>query len=104
MQDWRGWTAAKLLDVVCPMIYTTESENFAAAAATAIEAAGPAAVWAGIGAYRLPVARTAENVRTARRLGAAGIVLFSYDNLVSEYFTSLRPVLLESAAPAGPRR
>jgi uncharacterized lipoprotein YddW (UPF0748 family) len=104
MQDWRGWTAAKLLDVVCPMIYTTESENFAAAAATAIEAAGPAAVWAGIGAYRLPVARTAENVRTARRLGAAGIVLFSYDNLVSEYFASLRPVLLESAAPAGPRR
>jgi uncharacterized lipoprotein YddW (UPF0748 family) len=98
-QDWRTWAAAKLLDVVCPMIYTTESENFGAAATTAIEAAGPAPVWAGIGAYRLPVARTADNVRTARRLGAAGVLLFSYESLVGDYFTTLRPVLLESAAP-----
>jgi uncharacterized lipoprotein YddW (UPF0748 family) len=99
LQDWRSWTVARHLDVICPMIYTTESENFGAAAAAAIDAAGPAAVWAGIGAYRLPVARTAENVRTARRLGAAGIVLFSYESLVGDYFTTLRPVLLESAAP-----
>ena len=98
-QDWRGWLAAKHLDVVCPMINTTESENFGAAAATVIDAVGAARVWAGIGAYRLPVARTAENVRTARRLGAAGVLLFSYDNLVGDYFTTLRPVLLESAVP-----
>ena len=86
------------------MIYTTESENFGAAASAAIDAAAPLPVWAGIGAYRLPVARTADNVRTARRLGAAGVMLFSYDSLigapgVTDYFSTLRPVLLESAAP-----
>ena len=40
------------------------------------------AVWAGIGAYRLPPAQTIENIETARRLGAAGVVLFSYDSLI----------------------
>ena len=39
-------------------------------------------MWAGIGAYRLSPAQTVENIETARRLGASGIVLFSYDSLV----------------------
>jgi hypothetical protein len=38
-------------------------------------------VWAGIGAYRLTPAQTVENIQAARRLGAAGFVLFSYDSL-----------------------
>ena len=40
------------------------------------------AVWAGIGAYRLSPAQTIENIETARRLGAAGVILFSYDSLI----------------------
>ena len=109
LQDWRAWAAAGHLDVVCPMIYTTDSEQFAAAAAGVIDAAGSAAVWAGIGAYRLPVARTVDNVRTARRSGAAGVVLFSYDSLVAapgvaEYFAALRPVLLETSASSASGR
>ncbi len=39
-------------------------------------------VWAGIGAYRLPPAQTVDNIQTARRLGAAGVILFSYDSLI----------------------
>ncbi len=39
-------------------------------------------MWAGIGAYRLPPAQTIENIETARRLGAAGVILFSYDSLI----------------------
>jgi uncharacterized lipoprotein YddW (UPF0748 family) len=108
-QDWRAWAAGGLLDVLCPMIYTTESENFAGLAAGAIEAAGPAAVWTGIGAYRLPVARAADNVRAARRSGAAGVVVFSYDSLLatpgtSDYLAALRPVLLEAATGGAPGR
>ena len=38
-------------------------------------------MWAGIGAYRLSSAQIIENVQTARRLGAGGIILFSYDSL-----------------------
>jgi hypothetical protein len=39
-------------------------------------------VWAGIGAYRLSPAETLDNIQTARRLGATGVILFSYDSLV----------------------
>jgi hypothetical protein len=37
------------------------------------------ALWAGIGAYRLPPVQTAANVQAARQRGAAGVLLFSYE-------------------------
>jgi uncharacterized lipoprotein YddW (UPF0748 family) len=83
LQDWGAWLEAGLIDAICPMAYTPEPARFAEQIAAAREAAGPRAVWAGIGAYRLTPAQTIENIRTARRLGADGVVLFSYDSLVS---------------------
>lgn len=82
-QDWGAWLARGLVDGVCPMAYTVEPALFAEQIAAAREAAGPRAVWAGIGAWRLTARDTIENIRTARRLGASGVVLFSYDSLVS---------------------
>lgn len=83
LQDWDRWVRAGLLDVACPMAYATDGAVFASQIASAREAAGGGRVWAGIGAYRLSTSQTIENIQTARRLGAAGIVLFSYDSLVS---------------------
>ena len=83
LQDWRGWLAAGLVDAVCPMAYTPEAAKFAEQIAAAREAAGSRAVWAGIGAYRLSPAQTIGNIHAARRLGAAGVVLFSYDSLTN---------------------
>jgi uncharacterized lipoprotein YddW (UPF0748 family) len=83
MQAWGQWVRADLIDVVCPMAYATDAAGFEAQVASAREAAGSRPVWAGIGAYRLSTAQTIENIQTARRLGAAGIVLFSYDSLIS---------------------
>jgi uncharacterized lipoprotein YddW (UPF0748 family) len=80
-QDWRGWLGARLVDAVAPMAYTQEPARFAEQIAAARDIAGGRAVWAGIGAYRLTPDQTIENIRTARRLGAAGFVLFSYDSL-----------------------
>ena len=40
-------------------------------------------MWVGIGAYRLSSSQTIENIQIARRLGASGIVLFSYDSLIT---------------------
>jgi uncharacterized lipoprotein YddW (UPF0748 family) len=82
LQDWGGWLESGTVDAVCPMAYTPEPERFAQQIAAARDVAGGGAVWAGIGAYRLTAARTIENIRTARRLGTAGIVLFSYDSLI----------------------
>jgi uncharacterized lipoprotein YddW (UPF0748 family) len=81
LQDWRGWLASHLVDAVAPMAYTQDPSRFAEQIAAAREAAGTAAVWAGIGAYRLSPAQTIDNIQVARKLGASGIVLFSYDSL-----------------------
>lgn len=81
MQDWRGWLESRLVDAVAPMAYTQEPARFAEQIAAAREIAGGSAVWAGIGSYRLTPAQTIENIQAARKLGAAGFVLFSYDSL-----------------------
>ena len=81
LQDWRSWIEHRLIDVICPMAYTPDTATFAAQIAEVRQHAGGQPVWAGIGAYRLSSSRTVENIRTARRLGAEGVVLFSYDSL-----------------------
>ena len=82
LQDWGAWLQAGLVDAVCPMVYTQEPTRFAEQIAAARDIAGGRTVWAGIGAYRLPPSQTIENIETARRLGTAGVVLFSYDSLI----------------------
>jgi uncharacterized lipoprotein YddW (UPF0748 family) len=81
LQDWAGWLETGLVDAVCPMAYTPEATQFAEQIAAARQIAGERAIWAGIGAYRLSPAQTVNNIRTARKLGAAGVVLFSYDSM-----------------------
>lgn len=88
LQDWGAWLDAGLIDTLCPMAYTEEPERFAEQIAAARQAAGTRAVWAGIGAWRLTPGRTIENIQTARRLGAAGVILFSYDSLTNPRQTS----------------
>lgn len=80
-QDWKLWAERGLLDVLCPMAYTVESDVFKRQIATARGFSFGRQVWAGIGAYRQPVSGTLEKIETARRIGADGIVLFSYDSL-----------------------
>ena len=81
-QDWGFWLENRWLDVVCPMAYTPELELFAAQIASAQQLSAGRQVWAGIGAYRLTPSRTIEHITTARRLGARGVILFSYDSLI----------------------
>ena len=82
-QDWRAWLDQSLLDVLCPMAYTTDAALFAQQVKAAREYAGNVPVWAGIGAYHLPRAQTLQHIAAARTLGAAGIILFSYDALTA---------------------
>jgi uncharacterized lipoprotein YddW (UPF0748 family) len=81
LQDWGGWLAAGIVDAVAPMAYTQETARFAEQIAAAREAANGRALWAGIGSWRLTPAQTIDNINTARRLGADGFVLFSYDSI-----------------------
>jgi uncharacterized lipoprotein YddW (UPF0748 family) len=82
LQDWRGWVDRDLIDVLCPMAYTADGAEFAAQVDRARAAAGGHPMWAGIGAYRLSSTQIVGRVATARKLGAGGIVFFSYDSLI----------------------
>jgi uncharacterized lipoprotein YddW (UPF0748 family) len=95
-QNWGAWLDAGLLDVICPMAYTTNPALFRTQIADVEQRAGHRPVWAGIGAYQLSPAATVDNIRAARQLGAEGIVLFSYDNLDARYVES---VAREAFAP-----
>ena len=83
MQDWRGWIDQSLLDVICPMAYTIESEIFQKQIASARAYAGSRPVWAGIGAYQMSPAQTLAHIAAANKLGVAGIILFSYESLAA---------------------
>ena len=100
LQDWSGWASAGLIDVICPMAYSTDPQEFSASIARAKSGASGAPVWVGIGAWQLTVTRAVEHVQLARRAGASGVLLFSYDALAAvstrppTYFAGLRPTLL----------
>jgi uncharacterized lipoprotein YddW (UPF0748 family) len=83
LQDWRAWLDQSLLDVLCPMAYSAEASVFQGQIAAAREYAGEVPVWAGIGAYQLTQAQTLQHIASARKLGAAGTILFSYDALTA---------------------
>jgi uncharacterized lipoprotein YddW (UPF0748 family) len=110
LQDWPLWASTGALDVVCPMAYATDLSTFSAQVTGARASAGRVPVWTGVGAYLLPVADASAHVRAARKAGAAGILVFSYDSLMtsdagdSSYLAALRPALLESPNGAGARR
>ncbi|HQV90351.1 MAG TPA: family 10 glycosylhydrolase, partial [Phycicoccus sp.] len=83
LQDWRTWLDQSLIDVLCPMAYTQEPRLFEEQVALARDFAAGRPVWAGIGAYRLSPADTIRFIGATRRLGTAGVILFSYDALVA---------------------
>jgi uncharacterized lipoprotein YddW (UPF0748 family) len=82
LQEWTRWLDTGLLDAACPMAYTPDPVQFDAQIRGAVSAAGTGEIWAGIGAYRLTPDQTIDRIASARRLGASGVVLFSYDSLV----------------------
>lgn len=101
LQDWSMWAKTGLIDVICPMAYATTTQDFTRQIAATKANAHGKPVWAGIGAWRLPVARTIDHLRAARRQGVEGVLMFSYDSLMTavsprgRYFTQLRPALVE---------
>jgi uncharacterized lipoprotein YddW (UPF0748 family) len=102
LQDWELWAETGLLDVLCPMAYTTELESFRTQIRDAVRVSPPAVIWAGIGAYRLPAHQTVAHITAARAVGARGIALFSYDTLAAggagAYLDAIRRAAFEGAA------
>jgi len=83
LQDWRTWLDNGFLDALCPMASGTDAAQMEARLAEVHALAGGKPVWAGIGANRLSQRETLDDIGVARRAGAQGIILFSYDGLIS---------------------
>lgn len=84
-QDWKLWLRRGILDAVCPMAYTTNTDTFRQQITKAVKAASAhagAQVWSGIGAWQMPLTGTLAKVSAARELGTRGFVLFSYDGAI----------------------
>jgi uncharacterized lipoprotein YddW (UPF0748 family) len=96
-QDWKLWLERGLLDALCPMAYTPDTEIFKRRIEKAKSSAKGHQVWAGIGSYQMPVEGTIEKIEAARSLGVEGVVLFSYDSMAKSskdssvnYFDNLK--------------
>jgi uncharacterized lipoprotein YddW (UPF0748 family) len=82
-QDWRTWLDNGFLDALCPIVAAADATQFAAQLAQVHAIAGARPVWAAIGANRLSQRETLDDIVAARRVGAHGVILFSYDSLIS---------------------
>jgi uncharacterized lipoprotein YddW (UPF0748 family) len=110
-QEWQEWLRRGILDVACPMAYTDSTALFHERISAAVAAVGGERVWAGVGAYRNTVDGTVRQIDVARELGAAGVVLFSYDFMVRQggmrpgesYLLAVRDRAFRSGRPAGQR-
>jgi uncharacterized lipoprotein YddW (UPF0748 family) len=83
LQDWRTWLENGFVDALCPMASGADATQMAAQLAQVQALAGDKPVWAGIGTNRLSQRETIDDIAAARRAGAQGIILFSYDSLIS---------------------
>ena len=96
------WLDHQLIDVVCPMAYTPDATVFASQIASV---RADRERTAGVGGDRrvpLVLSQTIDNIETARRLGAVGIVLFSYDSITrapygTDYLSSVGRAAFTSA-------
>jgi uncharacterized lipoprotein YddW (UPF0748 family) len=97
-QDWKRWLEEGLIDLAVPMAYTLDDRLFR----YQVEAfaGGPDAerIWPGVGAWLFAKRpeRALDQLAIARRAGAPGEALFSYDSIADA------PALMEALA-RGPK-
>jgi uncharacterized lipoprotein YddW (UPF0748 family) len=81
LQDWHSWLGRDLIDVISPITSAADLASFAAEVTSVRQVTGRHPMWPGIGASWLSPTDIVASVRAARRLGAGGVILFSYDSL-----------------------
>lgn len=93
-QEWGKWPGEKLVDVLCPMLYTNDMALFREYVREAVRLAkGNSQVYAGIACTSSHNKNTpdgvAQQVAIAREEGAAGVVFFSGSSLTREFMDRL---------------
>ena len=94
-QDWELWAKEGLVDIICPMQYTSDLDVFRKSVILAVNAAnGNCLVYPGIGIRSSHNTNTPEGVVQeviiAREEGADGVVFFFGSSLTDEYMDKLK--------------
>ena len=79
LQRWPEWAAEKLIDLICPMAYRTDTGDVSRLLDVARAAAPATQMWGGLMAYAGERDRARAQVRAAREAGCEGVILFAYD-------------------------
>jgi uncharacterized lipoprotein YddW (UPF0748 family) len=79
LQRWPEWVTEKLIDLVCPMAYRTDTPDVRRLLGAARAAAPSARMWGGVMGYAGERERVRDQVRAARDAGCDGAILFAYD-------------------------
>jgi uncharacterized lipoprotein YddW (UPF0748 family) len=94
-QDWAAWAREKLVDMLCPMLYTNHTQFFEEFARQAVGyGQGFCQVCPGIGIGTSHNQNTPEGMieqmRISKSLGADGVVFFSSSSLTAPFLEKLR--------------
>ena len=79
LQRWPEWAAERLVDLLCPMAYRTDTAEVRRLLGAARAAAPATRMWGGLMAYAGERVRARDQVRVAREAGCDGVILFAYD-------------------------
>ncbi|MCK4813371.1 MAG: family 10 glycosylhydrolase [Candidatus Marinimicrobia bacterium] len=94
-QDWELWAKEGIVDFICPMLYTNDTDLFRRFVKEAVKAAdGKCLVYPGIACRSSHNKNTpegvAQEVKIAREAGADGVVFFSGFSLNEEFINKLK--------------
>jgi len=81
-QDWPTWLANGWLDFAVLMDYSPETKTVVRLAQKALRCRGRGQIYVGLGAWRDSPQGIVDKAAQVRKLGADGVVLFSYDGLM----------------------
>lgn len=79
LQDWRAWAENGFVQILCLRPGRETLEDFNLHLREAQQFASGVDVWVGVDTHRLLPGDTFERIRSARRLGIDGIIMWTYD-------------------------
>ena len=94
-QDWKGWVDEGIIDIICPMIYTSNQDVFRKYTKRAVEVAkGKCLVYPGIAVSTSHNKNTPEDVEEqiiiSREENADGVVFFSGSSFSDSFLNKLK--------------
>jgi len=98
MQDWAAWMRDGLVDFVVPMNYATTQATFSRRSKDALGRTG-APAYIGIGAWNKSVASAVSQAKSARAMGARGLVFYDYANTKPALWPALARGVFTQPAP-----